>query len=60
MAGGRQVSDEILLNHVYQKSLRKLELFYYPVCFTKARYRYSYIDKFRVVFLGEIYCKVVF
>ena len=27
MEGGRQVSDEILVNHMYQKSLCKLELF---------------------------------
>ena len=59
-AGGRQVSDKILVYHVYQKRLRKLKLFYYPLCFTKARYRYSYIDGFRVIYLGEIYCKVVF
>ena len=39
---------------------KKLKLFYYPLCFIKARYRYSYIDRFRVVFSGEIYCKVVF
>ena len=59
-AGVSQVSDEILVNDVYQKSLHKLELFYYPLCFTKARYCYSYIDGFRVVFSGEVYCKVVF
>ena len=59
-AGGRQVSDEILVSHVYPKSLHKLKLFYYPLCFTKMCYRYSYIDGFRVVFLDEIYCKVVF
>ena len=56
----RQVSEEILVNQVYQKSLRKLELFYYPLCLTKAPYRYSYSDGFRVVFLSEIYCKAVF
>ena len=44
--------------HMYQKSLRKFELFYYPLCFTRAHYHYSYMDGFRVVFLGEIYCKV--
>ena len=55
-----QVSDEILVNHMYQKSLCKLELFYYPLCFTKVHYRYSCIDGFRVVFSDEIYCKVVF
>ena len=30
------------------------------LCFTKVRYRYSYIDGLRVIFSGEIYCKVVF
>ena len=55
--GGKQVSDKILVNHVYQKSLHKFELFYYPLCFTKARYHYSYMDGFKVVFSGETYCK---
>ena len=45
MAGVRRNFGE---SHV-SKSLRKL-LFYYPLCFTKVRYRYSYIDGFRVVF----------
>ena len=48
--GRCQVSDEILVNHLYQKNLRKLKLFYYPPCFTEARYRYSYIDGVWVVF----------
>ena len=48
--GRCQVSTKILVNHVYQKSLHKLKLFYYMLCFTKARYRYSYIDGLRVVF----------
>ena len=50
----------IRLNFGESHVSKKLELFYYPLCFTKARYHYSYMDGFRVVFSGEIYCKVVF
>ena len=59
-AGGRQVSDEILVNHMYKKSLRKLELFYHVLCFTKARYHYSYVDGFRVVFWVKSTVKLFF
>ena len=58
--GKFQVSDKILENHMFQKSLRKFELFYLALCFTKAHYHYSYIEGYRVVFWDEIYSKVVF
>ena len=51
-AGGSQVSEEIFVNHVHQKSSS-----YSTICFVLLR---RAMDGFRVGFLDEIYCKVVF
>ena len=55
-----QVSDKILVSHVYLKSLLSLKIFYFPLCFTEAHYHYSYIEGLRVGFSNKILCKVVF
>ena len=46
MAGVRRNFDESRVT----QSLHKFKLFYSPLCFTKARYCYSYIDGFRWFF----------
>ena len=61
MAGVKcQMSDDILVSHMYLKTLLLLKLFYFPLRFTEKLHLYSNIEEMRVGFSNQIHYKVVF